>query len=56
MTRNHSEATVPIGVVKARNIEGAVLSDMNGDPTMQRVWSSVVSTIKQWSAIIVRTI
>jgi hypothetical protein len=55
MTRNHPEATAPIGA-KARYIEAAVLSDLNGDPTVQRVWSGVVGMIKQWRAIIVRTI
>jgi len=55
MTRNHPEATAPIGAVKARYIEAAVLSDPAGDPTVQRAWAGVVRMIKQWSAIIVRT-
>jgi hypothetical protein len=56
MTRNHPEATALIGAAKARYIEAAVLSDLHGDPAVQRVWSGVVSMIKQWRAMIVRTI
>jgi hypothetical protein len=56
MTRHHPEAAASNGAVKARLIEAAVLSDLAGDPVVQRVWSGVVSMIKQWSAIIVRTI
>jgi hypothetical protein len=54
MTRHHPEAAASNGAVKARLIEAAVLSDLAGDPIVQRVWSGVVGMIKQWSAIVVR--
>jgi hypothetical protein len=56
MTRHHPEATASNGAVKARFIEAAVMSDLADDPIVQRVWSGVVGMIKQWSAIVVRTI
>jgi hypothetical protein len=55
VTRNYPEAKAPAGAAKARDIEFIALSNVNGDPVVERAWSGIVSMVKRWSAMILQT-